>query len=217
MELYRYPLLIDNCYVGQALGECGKVSLILNYTLFRYWPGRSWNITFRWTAKNYIFPRRYIFPKRAALRENIIMRENITILALPTRDISSVPVDICYIRWSKWMISSNFDGALWLSQSLVTRLGVCVQNNLNANLTALRAFYYDVLLINCCVLWLRGAFLSGSISKYGITVIVVVALFLIEFVMFSRLVNITLFLTGCLCALNYMSKPDHLISDYIKG
>ena len=27
--------------------------------------------------------------------------------------------------------------------------------------------------------------------------------------------NITLFLTGCLCALNYMSKPDHLISQYI--
>ena len=28
-------------------------------------------------------------------------RENITILAPPTRDISSVSVDICYIRWSK--------------------------------------------------------------------------------------------------------------------
>ena len=36
----------------------------------------------------------YIFP-----RENIVPRENITILAPPTRDISSVPVDICYIRW----------------------------------------------------------------------------------------------------------------------
>ena len=95
--------------------------------LYRYWPRRSWNITFRWTAKSYIFPRGYIFPKRAALRENIITRENITILAPPTRDISSVPVNICYIRWSKWMISSKFDGALWLSQSLVTRLGVCVQ------------------------------------------------------------------------------------------
>ena len=77
--------------------------------------------------ESYIFPRGYIFPKRAALRENIITRENITILAPPTRDISSVPVNICYIRWSKWMISSKFDGVLWLSQSLVTRLGVCVQ------------------------------------------------------------------------------------------
>ena len=89
--------------------------------LYRYWPRRSWNITFRWTAKSYIFPRGYIFPKRAALRENIITRENITILAPPTRDISSVAVNICYIRWSKWMISSKFDGALWLSWSLVTR------------------------------------------------------------------------------------------------
>ena len=40
----------------------------------------------------------YIFPKCAALRENIVQRENITILAPPTRDISTVPVDICYIR-----------------------------------------------------------------------------------------------------------------------
>ena len=56
--------------------------------------------------ESYIFPRGYIFPKRAALRENI------TILAPPTRDISSVPVNICYIRWSKLMISSKFDGAL---------------------------------------------------------------------------------------------------------
>ena len=77
--------------------------------------------------ESYIFPRGYIFPKRAVLRENIITRENITILAPPTRDISSVPVNICYIRWSKWMISSKFDGALWLSRILVTRLGVCVQ------------------------------------------------------------------------------------------
>ena len=35
-----------------------------------------------------------MFPKYAALRENIVPRENITILAPPTRDILSVPVDI---------------------------------------------------------------------------------------------------------------------------
>ena len=58
--------------------------------------------------ESYIFPRDYIFPKCAALRGNIVPRENITILAPPTRDISSVPVDICYIRWSKLMISSKF-------------------------------------------------------------------------------------------------------------
>ena len=45
-------------------------------------------------------PRELIyFPK--GLYKNIITRENITILAPPTRDISSVPVNIHYIRWSK--------------------------------------------------------------------------------------------------------------------
>ena len=40
----------------------------------------------------------YIFRKCAALKENIVPRENINLLAPPARDISSVPVDICYIR-----------------------------------------------------------------------------------------------------------------------
>ena len=37
--------------------------------------------------------------------------------------------------------------ALRLSQSLVTRLGVCVQNKTERKLDSLRAFYYDVLLL----------------------------------------------------------------------
>ena len=55
--------------------------------------------------ESYIFPRDYILYYTEG---NIVPRENITILAPPTRDILSVPVDICYIRWSKWMISSKF-------------------------------------------------------------------------------------------------------------
>ena len=55
--------------------------------------------------ESYIFPRDYIFPEVRSTEGNIVPRENITILAPPTRDISSVPVDICYIRWSKWAIS----------------------------------------------------------------------------------------------------------------
>ena len=46
--------------------------------------------------ESYIFPRDYIFPKWSALRGNIVPRENVTILTPPTRDISTVPVDICY-------------------------------------------------------------------------------------------------------------------------
>ena len=38
------------------------------------------------------------------------------------------------------------------------RLGLCVQNKLNANFIALRALYSDVLFCLCC------AFLSGSVS-----------------------------------------------------
>ena len=45
------------------------------------------------------------------------------------------------------MISSKFDGALWLPWSLVPRLGVCVQNKLNTNLTVLRTFYHDIHLL----------------------------------------------------------------------
>ena len=114
--------------------------------------------------ESYIFPRDYIFPKCAALRENIVPRGNITILAPPTRDISSVPVDICYIRWSKWMISSKlYTCVLRLPRSLVTRLGVCVQNKTECKLDSLRAFYYDVLLLTtaysaCAVDFFLGQF-----------------------------------------------------------
>ena len=54
------------------------------------------------------FPKGLYFPEVRSTEGNIVPRENITILAPPTRDISSVPVDICYIRWSKLMISSQF-------------------------------------------------------------------------------------------------------------
>ena len=54
------------------------------------------------------FPQGIIFSPEvctALLQKNIVPRENINILAPPTRDISSVPVNICYITWSKLMIS----------------------------------------------------------------------------------------------------------------
>ena len=156
-------------------------------------------------------PRELYFPKGFALRENIITRENIAILAPPTRDISSVPVNIWYIRWSKWMISSKFDGALWLSRSLVTRLGVCVQNNLNANLTALRAFYYDVLLLTAAYSDYAGHFFLGQFPNMELLLLLLSLYSLLNSLYFPGWWNITLFLTGCLCALNYMSKPDHLI------
>ena len=47
------------------------------------------------------FPEGLYFPKVRSTEGNIVLRENITILAPPTHDISSVPVDICYTGWPK--------------------------------------------------------------------------------------------------------------------
>ena len=120
--LFPFPTILQKIHVSPYC-ICKPIIQILTATVRKYHVSLD-------CQESYIFPR-----------------EDITILAPPTRDISSVPVNIWYIRWSKWMISSKFDGVLWLSQSSVTRLGVCVHNNLNANLTAWRTFYYDVLLL----------------------------------------------------------------------
>ena len=114
----------------------------------------------------------------------IVPRENVNILAPPTHDISSVPVDICYIRWSKLRISSKFDGALWLPRSLVSRLGVCVQNKLNANFTALRAFYVDVLLLTTAYSTCAVQFFLGQLPNMELMLLLLSPLFLIELLYF---------------------------------
>ena len=101
----------------------------------------------------------YIFPKRAALRENIITRENITILAPPTRDISSVPVNICYIRWSKWMISSKFDGAD--CSATITKFGNKTRS-LRTKQSERKLFYYDILLSTAAYSQYAGHFFLGQ-------------------------------------------------------
>ena len=85
------------------------------------------------------------------------------------------------------------------------------KTDLNANLTALRAFYYDVLLLTAAYSDYAGHFFLGQFPNMELLLLLLSLYFLIEFVIFSRSVNITIFLTGCLCALNYMNKPDHLI------
>ena len=96
-----------------------------------------------------IFPRDYIFP-----------RENITILAPPTRDISSVPVDICYIRWS------------------TTILEICVQNKTERKLDSLRAFYYDVLLLTTAYSAYAVYCLLGQFPNMELTLLLLLLLFL---------------------------------------
>ena len=110
----------------------------------------------------------FISPKSTVLRENIVMREYINLLVPPKCDVLSIPVNtmLYYIRWSKWMVSSKCDGALWVPQGLVTRLGACLQNKLNANMTSqfcplsIMAFYrvLRTLIMECisfCVSFLK--------------------------------------------------------------
>ena len=95
--------------------------------------------------ESYIFPRDYIFPKCAALRENIVLRENIIswhhrhVIFHPFRSISVM------VKINDFLIILC---ALRLPRSLVTRLGICAeQNKTERKLDNLRAFYYDVLLL----------------------------------------------------------------------
>ena len=97
-------LLIEhvwNMEENKIKGNDDNIIQILSVTVMKYHVSMD-------CQESYTFPRDYIFLKCAALRENIVPRENITILTPPTGDISTVPVDICYIRWSKGMISSKY-------------------------------------------------------------------------------------------------------------
>ena len=103
--------------------------------------------------------------------------------------------------------------ALRLPQSLVTRLGVCVQNKTERKLDSLRAFYYDVLLLSTAYSAYAVHFFLGQFPNMDVVVVVAFILFT-ESLYFCDCVTsvvITQFLTGCLCALNYVSKLDHLI------
>ena len=80
---------------------------------------------------------------------------------------------------------------LHVPRSLVTRLGVCVQNKLNANFKALRTFYYDVLLLTTAYLACAMHFFLGQFSNMELMLLS--PLFLIVLLYFRvRSVNITL-------------------------
>ena len=82
---------------------------------------------------------------------------------------------------------------------------------MNANLTALRAFYYDVLLLTTAYSACAVRFFLGQFPNMELLLLLLSLYYLLNSLYFPGWWNITLFLTGCLCALNYMSKPDHLI------
>ena len=142
--------------------------------------------------------------KRAALREN-------KLLAPLKHDILFIPIDICYIRWSIWIVLSKFDGAQ-LPRGLVTRPGICVKTKMNASFTALHTFCYHVLLLTTAYSHSTVHFFLGQFPNMELMLLLLSPLFLIELVIFS--VNITLLLTGSVCGLKCMSQLDHLILEY---
>ena len=104
--------------------------------------------------------------------------------------------------------------ALRLPRSLVTRLGVCVQNKTERKHDSLRAFYYDVLLLTTAYSAYAVHFFLGQFPNMELMLLLSPLFSLLNrynFCVCVTSVVITKFLTGCLCALNYVSKLDHLI------
>ena len=102
---------------------------------------------------------------------------------------------------------------LYDSRSLVTRLGVCVQNNLNANLTALRAFYYDVLLLTTAYSACAVRFFLGQFPNMELLLLLLSLYSLLNSLYFPGWWNITLFLTGCpmRAYLHEQARPSNII------
>ena len=105
----------------------------------------------------------YIFPKCAALKENIVPRENINLLAPPARDISSVRSIFVILDSQNERFHGNF-----MCSMTTTKFGNKTRSLRTKQSERKFDSYARVLLwrsiVNHCVLWLRGAFLSGSVS-----------------------------------------------------
>ena len=155
--------------------------------LFRYWLGRSWNIMFRWTAKSYIFPWDYIFPEVRSTEGKYYPEWKYNSWHHRHVRISSVPVDICYIRFNSIQFNKGFiqfmyrsewlnrclDGQnWWFHQNLWCSITITKFGNKTRSLRTkqtepkLDRFARILLwrsIVNHCVLCLRNAFLSGSV------------------------------------------------------
>ena len=100
------------------------------------------------TVKRVIFSQGIIFSRSACSTEgNIVPGEKYNYLGTTDTDISSVPVDICYIIWSKWMISSKV-----MCSKITTKFGnktrsLRTKQNGTQTWQLARPFYYDVLLL----------------------------------------------------------------------
>ena len=102
--------------------------------------------------------------------------------------------------------------ALRLPRSLVTRLGVGVQNKTERKLDSLCAFYYDVLLLTTACSAYAVHFFLGQFPNMELMLFLSPLFYwLNRYIFVIASLRLLQFLTGCLCALNYVSKLDHLI------
>ena len=174
--------------------------------------------------RDYIFPKELYFPEVRSTEGKYCPEGKYNYLATPTCDISSVPVDICYIRWSKLMISSKFYVLYDPTKFGNKTRSLHTKQNWTQTWQLARVLLWRSI-VNHCVLCVRGAFLSRSVSQYGIDVVVVVA-----FILFTELLYFcdcvtsvvrTQFLTGCLCVLKHeQARPSNITSycdDWIKA
>ena len=106
------------------------------------------------------FPKGLYFPEVRSTEGKYCPEGKIDILAPPTRDISSVPVNICYIRWSKWIILSK------IRYSMTTTKFGNKTRSLRTKQTERKLHHFARFLlwrsiVNHCVLGLRGACFLG--------------------------------------------------------
>ena len=94
-----------------------------------------------------------------------------------------------------------------LHNFLITRLGVCIQNKLNDTF-ACSISKYDTVLLTASYSAYTVYFFLGQFPKRKIMLLVL-------YILFSWLVNVILFLTGCVFALNYIleqARPSNILS-----
>ena len=139
-------------------------NLLYNYLiLYRYWPGRSWNITFWWTAKRVIFSQGIIFSQSAQHWGKYCPEGKYNYLGT---------TDTWYfIRPGRYLLLDGQNE--WFPQNLMcstttTKFGNKIRSLRTKQIWTQTWQLARILLwcsiVNHCILCVHGAFLSGSVS-----------------------------------------------------
>ena len=113
-------------------------------------PKKTRNSRFRWTAKRVIFSQGIIFSRSAQHWGKYCPEGKYNSLGTTDTWYFIRPGRYLLYQMVKMNDFLKIVCALWLPRSLVTRLGVCIQNKTERKHDSLRTFYYDV--ISCLLL-----------------------------------------------------------------